>query len=105
MVWRKMMNNTHRENGTTVGPLIFNVPAHGFVMALYPDCLGRTPTRRFPLPCVEQTRKRRSGFGWPMHRSNPQTHSPTFFGRQEDLPEIFDRIALVSYRNGRARVG
>jgi hypothetical protein len=38
------MNNTHRENGTTAGPLIFTVPAYGFVMALYLDWLGRTPT-------------------------------------------------------------
>jgi hypothetical protein len=50
MVWRKMMNNTHRENGTMAGPLIFTVPAYGFVMALYLDWLGRTPTQeRFPL--------------------------------------------------------
>jgi hypothetical protein len=32
--WRKMMNNTHRENGVMAGPLIFTVPAYGFVMAL-----------------------------------------------------------------------
>jgi hypothetical protein len=45
------MNDTHRENGTMAGPLIFTVPAYGFVMALYLDCLGRTPAReRFPLP-------------------------------------------------------
>ena len=51
------MNNTHRENGTTAGPLIFTVPAYGFVMALYLDCMGRTPTReRLPLTCVERTR-------------------------------------------------
>src|SRR5262249_49211367 len=57
MVWRKMMNNTHRENGTMAGPLIFTIPAYGFVMALYLDWLGRTPTReRFPLTCVERTR-------------------------------------------------
>jgi hypothetical protein len=36
-----MMNNTHRENGTMAGPLIFTVPAYGFVMALYLDWLGR----------------------------------------------------------------
>jgi hypothetical protein len=36
-----MMNNTHRENGVPVGPLIFTVPAYGFVMALYLDWLGR----------------------------------------------------------------
>jgi len=35
------MNNTHRENGTMAGPLIFTVPAYGFVMALYLGCLGR----------------------------------------------------------------
>jgi hypothetical protein len=53
------MNNTHRENGTMAGPLIFTVPAYGFVMALYLDWLRRTPTReRFPLTCVEHTRKR-----------------------------------------------
>jgi hypothetical protein len=45
MIWRKMMNNTHRENGTMAGPLIFTVPAYGFVMALYLESLGRTPTR------------------------------------------------------------
>ena len=28
-----------------------------------------------------------------------------FLDRQKDLSEIFDRIILVSYRNGRARVG
>jgi len=35
-----MMNNTPRENGTMAGPLIFTVPAYGFVMALYLDWLG-----------------------------------------------------------------
>src|SRR5215831_17987249 len=34
MVWRKMMNNTDRENGTMAGPPIFTVPAYGFVMPL-----------------------------------------------------------------------
>ena len=34
------MNNTRRENGTMAGPLIFTVPAYGFVMALYLDWLG-----------------------------------------------------------------
>jgi len=28
------MNNTHQENGTMAGPLVFTVPAYGFVMAL-----------------------------------------------------------------------
>jgi hypothetical protein len=45
MVWTKIMNNTHRENGTMAGPLIFTVPANGFVTALYLDSLRRTPTR------------------------------------------------------------
>src|SRR5215472_10973383 len=64
--WEKMMNNIHRENGTMAGPLIFTVPAYGFVMALYLDCLGRTQTReRLPITGVENTRKRRSGFEWP----------------------------------------
>ena len=38
------MNDTDRENGTMARPLIFTVPAYGFVMALYLDWLGRTPT-------------------------------------------------------------
>jgi hypothetical protein len=40
------MSNTHRENETMAGPLIFSVPAYGFVMALYVDWLGQTPTQR-----------------------------------------------------------
>jgi hypothetical protein len=61
----KMMNDTDRENGTMAGPLIFTVPAYGFVMALYLDWLGRKPIReRLPLTGVERTRKRRSGFEW-----------------------------------------
>jgi hypothetical protein len=64
-----MMNDIHRENGTMVGPLIFIVPAYGFVMALYLDWLRRTPTQeRFLLTFVERTRKRRSVFGEPTHR-------------------------------------
>jgi hypothetical protein len=60
-----MMNNTHQENGTMAGPLVFTVPAYGFVMALYLDCLRRTPTReRFPITGVQHTTKRRSGFDW-----------------------------------------
>ena len=48
------MNDTHQENEVLAGPLIFTVPAYGFVMALYLDCLRRTPTReRFPLTCDE----------------------------------------------------
>jgi hypothetical protein len=39
------MNNRDQENGVWRGPLIFTVPAYGFVMALYLDWLGRTPTR------------------------------------------------------------
>ena len=34
------MNDTHRENGTMAGPLIFTVTAYGFVMALYLDSLA-----------------------------------------------------------------
>jgi hypothetical protein len=36
------MNNQHQENGALTGPLIFTVPAYGFVMALYVDWLGRS---------------------------------------------------------------
>jgi hypothetical protein len=36
------MNNKHQENGVLEGPLIFTVPAYGFVMALYLDWLGRS---------------------------------------------------------------
>ena len=43
------MNNADRENGTTADPLIFTVPAYGFVMALYLDWLGR-PNRAAFLP-------------------------------------------------------
>jgi hypothetical protein len=36
------MNDIHRENGAPRGPLIFTVPAYGFVMALYLDWLGQS---------------------------------------------------------------
>jgi hypothetical protein len=36
------MNNKDQENGEQTGPLIFTVPAYGFVMALYLDWLGRS---------------------------------------------------------------
>jgi hypothetical protein len=36
------MNNKDQENGERTGPLIFTVPAYGFVMALYLDCLRRS---------------------------------------------------------------
>ena len=36
------MNNKNQENGTLRGPLIFTVPAYGFVMALYLDWLDGT---------------------------------------------------------------
>jgi len=36
------MNNKDQENGELTGPLIFTVPAYGFVMALYLDCLRRS---------------------------------------------------------------
>jgi hypothetical protein len=96
------MNNTHRENGTMAGPLIFTVPAYGFVMALYLDSLGRTPTReRFPLTSVEhkETQIRSPVADAYIGPSNPFTG---FLGRQEDLAEIFDCIILVSDGNGRA---
>ena len=35
------MNNNDQENGALTGPLIFTVPAYGFVMAFYVDWLGR----------------------------------------------------------------
>jgi len=41
MIRRKFMNNKDQENGALGGPLIFTVPAYGFVMALYLDCLRR----------------------------------------------------------------
>jgi hypothetical protein len=40
MIRRKIMNYQHQENGARTGPLIFSVPAYGFVMALYLDWLG-----------------------------------------------------------------
>ena len=42
------MNYKHQENGALIGPLIFTVPAYGFVMALYPDWLGRSKRVAFP---------------------------------------------------------
>ena len=36
------MNNKNQENRVLTGPLIFTVPAYGFVMALYIDWLGRS---------------------------------------------------------------
>jgi len=36
------MNDEYSKNGTLTGPLIFTVPAYGFVMALYLDCLGQS---------------------------------------------------------------
>jgi len=47
------MNNIHRENGRTTGPLIFTVPAYGFVMALYLDLLRQTPSPRVPLRSMQ----------------------------------------------------
>jgi len=34
------MNYRNQKNGAQTGPLIFSVPAYGFVMALYLDWLG-----------------------------------------------------------------
>jgi len=42
MIRRKIMNNKHQENGAPRDPLIFTVPAYGFVMALYLDWLDNT---------------------------------------------------------------
>jgi hypothetical protein len=36
------MNHEYSKNGTLTGPLIFTVPAYGFVMALYLDWLGQS---------------------------------------------------------------
>ena len=36
------MNDKDQENGALRGPLIFTVPAYGFVIALYLDCLARS---------------------------------------------------------------
>jgi hypothetical protein len=36
------MNKEHQEYGARSDPLIFTVPAYGFVMALYLDWLGRS---------------------------------------------------------------
>jgi hypothetical protein len=44
------MNSKDEENGALEGPLIFTVPAYGFVMALYLDWLGRSYRGPFPLP-------------------------------------------------------
>jgi len=41
------MNNKHQEDGAARGPLIFTVPAYGFVMGLYLDWLGRSNRAAF----------------------------------------------------------
>jgi hypothetical protein len=41
------MNNKDQENGALRGPLIFTVPAYGFVMALYLDWLCRSNRAAF----------------------------------------------------------
>jgi hypothetical protein len=41
------MNDTHQEDEVLAGPLIFTVPAYGFVMALYLDCLAWSNARPF----------------------------------------------------------
>ena len=51
------MNDTHQENEVLAGPLIFTVPAYGFVMALYLDCLGRKLTRQVFPPTSRGTHK------------------------------------------------
>jgi hypothetical protein len=42
------MNNKDQENGARTGPLIFTVPAYGFVMALYLDWLRGSHLAAFP---------------------------------------------------------
>jgi len=37
-----ILNDKHQENGASRAPLIFTVPAYGFVMALYLDWLDRS---------------------------------------------------------------
>jgi hypothetical protein len=59
------MNYKHQENGALIGPLIFTVPAYGFVMALYPDWLGRSNRVAFP---AKPLHKR-------LNRSNPRDSS------------------------------
>jgi hypothetical protein len=41
------MNNKNQEKEVLTGPLIFTVPAYGFVMALYLDWLGRSNRAAF----------------------------------------------------------
>jgi hypothetical protein len=41
------MSNKYQENGALTAPLIFTVPAYGFVMALYVDWLGRATQEAF----------------------------------------------------------
>ena len=47
------MNYQHQENGARTGPLIFSVPAYGFVMALYLDWLGGPHRAVWLLPTPE----------------------------------------------------
>ena len=54
------MNNKHQENGALTGPLIFTVPAYGFVMALYVDWLGRSNRPAFlPRPLRKRLNRTR----------------------------------------------
>jgi hypothetical protein len=41
------LNDKHQENGAPRGPLIFTVPAYGFVMVLYLDWLGQSNRAAF----------------------------------------------------------
>ena len=43
------MNDEYSKNGTLTGPLIFTVPAYGFVMALYLDWLGQSSSIALPV--------------------------------------------------------
>jgi hypothetical protein len=42
MIRRKIMNNKHPENGELTGPLIFTLPAFGFVVILHLNSLDGT---------------------------------------------------------------
>ena len=52
------MNDTPQEDQVPAGgPLFFTVPAYGFVMALYLDCLVRRPTLKVFPPTLCGTHK------------------------------------------------
>lgn len=75
------MNETTRENGATAGPLIFTVPACGFLVVLYVDWLERATgwaaSDNIPWNTQENADQ---PFGCPVHR--------------EDVLREFDRDTL-----------